>query len=488
MTFVASDLLWQAPVIVLAITGLLLVVAEAFASGRSRAFMMKLAVAGCVLAAVAAIVVWRKLGGQPRTVMGGMLVADQFSCFFIVLFSGVAALTALASSDYLEEHDFHVGEYYGVMMLSVTGMAILAMAHDLVTVFIGIETMSLGAYVLVASRRRSLRSAEAGMKYFLMGAFATGFLLYGIALVYGAIGSTDLGVIGARASAYTSSPLLITGILFMLVAFGFKIAAVPFHMWAPDAYEGAPTPVTGFMASAVKAAAFAALVRVFADTFDGPVLPYGYMGWAGLIAAAGAVTMTVGNVAALRQENVKRMLAYSSISHAGVMMVAVAAMGVGAATQARPALLYYLAAYSVTTVGAFAVASWVGSRGDERTLVEDWSGLAQSRPGAALAMTIFMLSLGGIPPIAGFFGKFYVFRAAMYADDNQLLWLVVVGVLNSAISIFYYLRLVTAMYFRDPLRDHKTLSSPATVFAFVICALLVIQMGLMPSWWLAFTG
>jgi proton-translocating NADH-quinone oxidoreductase chain M/proton-translocating NADH-quinone oxidoreductase chain N len=461
-----------------------LVLAEAFATGKGRAFLMRLSVAGSVLAAVAAIYVWGKLGGQPRSLMGGMLVADNMSCFLLVLFSAITALTALASADYLREHDFEIGEFYAVLMLSATGMGILAMAGDLVSVFIGIETMSIGAYVLIASRRRSRRSAEAAMKYFLMGAFATGFLLYGIALIYGATGTTNLAAIGASASAYASEPLLILGMFFLLVAFGFKVAAVPFHMWTPDAYEGAPTPVTGFMASGVKAAAFAGIVRVFAEALGGDVLPYGYMGWAGFAAAAAALTMTIGNVAALRQENVKRMLAYSSIAHAGTMLVAVAAMGVGAGTEARPALLYYLAAYSLTTLGAFAVASWIGSRGDERTLIDDWSGLAQNHPGAALAMTVFMLSLAGLPPLAGFFGKFYIFKAAMAAQDNQLMWLVVVGVLNSVISVFYYLRLVTAMYFRDPLREHKPLVSPATVFAFVVCALLVLQMGLFPSFWL----
>jgi len=488
MTFTLSDLLWQAPVLALAGTGILLVLAEAFASGERRAFLMKLTVAGSVIAALSAIYVWRKLGGISHPIMGGMLVADNMSCFLLVLFSAVTAFTAMSSADYLHEHGFEIGEYYAVLMLSATGMGILAMAGDLVTVFLGIETMSIGAYVLIASRRRSRRSAEGAIKYFLMGAFATGFLLYGIALIYGAMGTTNLAVITGQVSARANEPLLIIGIFFVLVAFGFKVAAVPFHMWTPDAYEGAPTPITGFMASGVKAAAFGAIIRVLGDAFGGDVLPYGYMGWAGFAAAAAALTMTIGNVAALRQENVKRMLAYSSIAHAGTLLVGVAAMGVGAGAEARPALLYYLAAYSVTTLGAFAVASWIGSRGDERTLVDDWSGLAQKHPGAALAMTVFMLSLGGLPPLAGFFGKFYIFKAAMGAQDNQLMWLVIIGVINSVISIFYYLRLVTAMYFRDPLREHKPLVSPAAVFTFVVCALIVLEMGLFPGFWLGKAG
>ncbi|RMH43450.1 MAG: NADH-quinone oxidoreductase subunit N [Deltaproteobacteria bacterium] len=487
MMFSPSDLLWQLPLLALAGTATLLVVAEAFAAGERRGFLMKLAVAGCAVAAVAAIVLWRKLDGGSRTLMGGMVVADDLSMLFAVLVAGVTAFTAMSSADYLREHGFELGEYYGVLLLSATGMVMLASAGNLVTAFIGIETMSLGAYVLIASRRGVTRSAEAALKYFLMGAFATGFLLYGIALVYGATGTTDLGILASRAVADATDPLLVCGMYLLIVAFGFKVAAVPFHMWAPDAYEGAPTPVTGFMAAGVKAAAFAAVLRVFPAALGGDVLPYGTMGWAGIFAALAAITMTVGNLGALRQDNVKRMLAYSSIAHAGTMLVAVAAAGIGVAA-AQPALLYYLIAYAVTTVGAFAVAAWVGSRGEERELIDDWSGLAKAHPGAALAMTVFMLSLGGIPPLAGFFGKFYVFEAAMRAPDGQLLWLVVIGVLNSVVSIYYYLRLVTAMYFRDPLREPPTLASPAAVFVFVVCALAVVQMGLWPGWWLARAG
>jgi NADH-quinone oxidoreductase subunit N len=478
-----GDIGYQAPLLILAFTGVLLIVVEAFASGR-RVFMMRLTLLGCVAAAVAAVLVWRQLGAEPRPLLGGMLVADRFGCWFAVLFAAVTALTALTSADYLAEHESEIGEYYALLLLSATGMVMLAMAGDLVTVFLGVETMSIGAYVLTASRRRSRRGAEAAMKYFLMGAFATGFLLYGIALVYGAAGTTDLAAIADRRDALASSPLLVTGIILLIVAFGFKIAAVPFHMWAPDAYEGAPTPITGFMAAGVKAGAFAAIIRVFGDTFGGDVLPYGAMGWASILAVLAVATMTVGNVGALRQENVKRMLAYSSIAQAGNLVIGVVAMGIGAGDAARPALLYYLAAYSVTTMGAFAVASWLGRRGEERLLIDDWAGLGTTHPGAALAMTVFLLSLGGIPPTAGFFGKLYVFTAAVQAHDGQLIWLVVAAVLNSLISIYYYLRIVTVMYFREPLRDQTPLASPSATFVFVACALLVMQMGMFPGFWL----
>jgi NADH-quinone oxidoreductase subunit N len=379
-------------------------------------------------------------------------------------------------------------------------MAMLAMAGNLVTVFIGVETMSIAVYVLTAARRRSRRSAEGAMKYFLMGAFATGFLIYGIALVYGATGTTGIytapnplggpelqaGIVDMLDKAATN-PLFIIGMFFLIVAFGFKVAAVPFHMWAPDAYEGAPSPVTGFMAAAVKAAAFAAVLRVFGDMLGGEIVPQGAMGWGGILAAIAALTITVGNIAAIRQENIKRMLAYSSISHAGVLLIGVVALGLGVA-DARPAIVYSLRAYTVTTLGAFAVVSWIGSRDHERVLVDDWAGLGMRHPGAALAMTVFLLSLGGMPPTNGFFAKFVIFKSAMAASSQHLVWLVAVGVLNSVISIFYYLRIVMMMYFRDPLGEFSPRRSGAVTFVLVVCAVLVLQMGVMPGRWLAYAG
>jgi NADH-quinone oxidoreductase subunit N len=259
-------------------------------------------------------------------------------------------------------------------------------------------------------------------------------------------------------------------------------------MWTPDAYEGAATPVTGFMAAVVKAAAFAGALRVFGLGLGGEFMPLGSMGWGGIFAALAAITMTVGNLAALRQENVKRMLAYSSISHAGVLLVGLVAAGMQPGGTAQAAVLYYLAAYAVTTLGAFAAIVWIGSREHERVLVDDWAGLGSRHPSMALAMTLFLLSLGGIPPTSGFFGKFAVFQAAMQVPDNQLLWLVVVGVLNSVLSIFYYLRVVMAMYFREPLGEFRPLRSAAITFSLVVCALLVLQMGIMPGFWLGLAG
>lgn len=483
------DLAFQAPLLIMVFVALLLVLAESFLKSKSKSRLMAIAVAGCVASALAAVVVFRLLGpGGEKPLLHNMLVADRLGCFFILLICGATAVTALVSAPFQKEHGWESGEYYAILLLVASGMIIMAMAADLVTVFIGIETMSLGVYVLTAARRHSLRGTEAAMKYFLMGAVASAFLLYGIALVYGATGETGLAAIKGQLPNVEGANLgiLVTGVFFLLIAMAFKIAAFPFHMWAPDAYEGAPTPITGFMAAAVKASAFAVILRLFGDTFGSESMSFGRMGWASPLVVIAAITMTVGNLAALKQENIKRMLAYSSISHAGVILVGVIAVGLGDPYKATPGVLYYLIAYTVTTLGAFTVVAWIGSKGRERTLIEDWSGLASQFPGAALAMTIFMLSLGGIPPTAGFFGKFYVFKSAMEAHDQQLLWLVVIGVVNSAISIYYYLRVVMAMYFRNASEEFKPLSSGVITFILVVCGLLVIQMGLMPNFWLSF--
>jgi len=254
-------------------------------------------------------------------------------------------------------------------------------------------------------------------------------------------------------------------------------------MWAPDAYEGAPTPVTAFMAAAVKSAAIAAMIRVFGVALGGGVLPFGTLGWASPLVVIAAITITIGNITAVRQDNIKRMLAYSSISHAGVLLVGVCSVGLGSIT-ANAGVVYYLIAYSLTTMGVFAIVSFVGSKGRERLLIDDWAGFGGQHPAVALAMTVCLLSLGGMPPTGGFFGKFYVFKAAMEVENSQLWWLVLVGVVNSAISIYYYLRIVTAMYFRESNQPFTTTRSPALFFVIAVCPLLILEMGIMPGWWL----
>jgi NADH-quinone oxidoreductase subunit N len=484
-----QDFLYLGPLAILTLVGLLLILAEAFASPKSRQFLDEITVAGCAMSILAAIWTWRTLEpGQSVSAFSGMLVADRMGMFLIALFSGTTACIAVLAAAHQREHEWLVGELYGLMMLATAGMAMIAMAGDLVTIFIGIETMSLAVYVMTAAKRRSRAGSEGAMKYFLMGAFASGFLIYGMALLYGATGTTNLDMIRGALAAQDSSPLAVVAIFLLIVAFGFKIAAIPFHMWAPDAYEGAPTPVTGFMAAAVKSAAFAGMIRVFYGALGGDVVPFGNIGWATIFAIIAAITMTVGNIAALRQDNIKRMLAYSSIAHAGVLLVGLVTAGINPGGEGLSSILYYLLAYSVATVGAFGLVVWIGSRERERVLISDWYGLAASKPAAALAMTLFMLSFAGIPPTAGFFGKFIIFKSALMAQDQALLWLVVVGVLNSMISIYYYLRVVMAMYFRDATGEFKPVSSVALTITLIVCALLVLQMGLMPSQWLSYLG
>ncbi|MBL9020311.1 MAG: NADH-quinone oxidoreductase subunit N [Myxococcales bacterium] len=486
-SFNPADLGYLIPYLIMAVAGMLLVLAEAFYRGQDRSSLVGLTVAGSLAAAVASVVLYRQIGDARVPLLGVMLIAARTSYVLSALFSVVTALAALMSPAHQKEHDWQIGEYYGVMLLSASGMIMLAHAANLVTIFLGIETMSIGVYVMCAMRRRSRRGNEAAMKYFLIGAFATGFLMYGMALLYGAAGTSSL-VEMQKALATTNNPgLVIAGAFLLVVAFGFKVAAVPFHMWAPDAYEGAPTPVTAFMAAAVKAAAVAAMIRMFGLALGGDVLPFGSLGWASPMVVIAAVTITIGNISAVRQDNIKRMLAYSSISHAGVLLVGVCALGLGAAS-ANGAIVYYLIAYSMTTMGAFAIVAYVGSKGRERLLVDDWAGLGAQHPGAALAMTVLLLSFGGVPPTGGFFAKFYVFKSAMEVYDGQLIWLVLVGVVNSAISIYYYLRIVTAMYFREANQPFAPTRSGGLLFVIAICPIIVLEMGIMPGFWVKLVG
>ncbi|HRC57567.1 MAG TPA: NADH-quinone oxidoreductase subunit N, partial [Kofleriaceae bacterium] len=474
--------------LILAIAGMLVVMAEAFFKGSDRSALSGLTVVGALASTVSSIILVRQLGADERHVLlGGMLVADRMSYVLAAVFAATTAATALISPAHQREHGWQNGEYYGVMLLSASGMVMLAHASDLCTVFLGVETMSIGVYVMTGLRRRSKRGNEAALKYFLMGAFATGFLLYGMALLFGAAGTSNL-LRMQSALASTSNPgLVVAGGFLLVIAFGFKVAAVPFHMWAPDAYEGAPSPVTAFMAAAVKAGAVAAMLRLFGTALGGDVLPFGTLGWASPLVVIAALTITFGNIAAVRQENLKRMLAYSSISHGGVLLVGLAALGLGSAT-ADSAIVFYLIAYCVTTIGAFSVIIYVGSAKRERLLVEDWAGLAGRHPAAALAMTVCLLSLGGMPPTGGFFAKFYLFKAATEVYDGQLLWLVVIGVVNSAVSIYYYLRIVTAMYFREANEPFSPTRSTALVLVMGLCAALVLELGLMPGFWLRLVG
>ncbi|MSP61482.1 MAG: NADH-quinone oxidoreductase subunit N [Myxococcales bacterium] len=478
MSFDLAELTLSLPLLVVAVGGVLVLLLEAF-SGRtaSRAWLAVLTLAILGLATALEIPAW-EAAATPRAIYGGMIAVDRFSIFLSVTIFVGAGLSTLLAGGFLREHRFEFGEFYALILLGTAGMMILVQANDLVTIFLGIEIMSLAVYVLTGSWRRSAKSSEAAMKYFLVGSFASAILLYGIALVYGTSGTTNLLEIG-KSAVVTTDPVFLIGTFLILGGLAFKVAAVPFHMWAPDAYEGAPTPVTAFMAAAVKAAGFGVLVRILVTAFGRPSLTFGAGGWASIAAALAILTMTLGNVAALRQDNIKRMLAYSSVAHAGYLLVGIVAMGrVG--DEARGPILYYLLAYSLTTVGSFGVIAWFGSHGDERQHIDDWAGLGARHPAAALAMTVLLLSLGGIPLTAGFFGKLYLFKVALMKPG--LVPLVIIAVANSLISIFYYLRVVTAMYFREVGRATSPLRSRGVTAALILATVGTLALGLLPGW------
>ena len=478
MTFDLSQMAALVPFLILVGMGSLVLLAETFVATSARHGLLWLSAAGCVAAGVAVVGQWDG-AASATTVLQNMWAIDRLSLFVDVAFIATALVTVLLSGAYMREHGFESGEFYALILFATAGMLMVGHASHLLSLLIGIETMSIAAYVLTGSWRKSPRSSEGALKYYLMGAFATGFLVYGMALVYGFTGGElDYAGIAGKARGASANPLFIIGFYFILAALVFKVAAVPFHFWAPDAYEGAPTPATGFMAAGVKAAAFVAIVRFLGSVFGGTGLSPSQTGWVPVVSILAVVTMTYGNLAALRQDNIKRMLAYSSVAHAGYLLVGVAAVGFGV-SEAQPSILFYLLSYTFTTLGTFGVVAWVGRRGDERLFVDDWAGLGTARPALALGMTLFLLSLGGVPPTGGFFGKFYLFRAAM--TEPGLYPLVVAGVLNSVVSMYYYLRVVVAMYFRDPIRPHEPYGSASMRLGLVLTAIAVVVLGVLPG-------
>jgi NADH-quinone oxidoreductase subunit N len=409
------------------------------------------------------------------------LIVDSFTLFFDMLLCLGGALAALLAGGYLPEHRIERGEFYALILFSTFGAMTLAAAGDVLTLFLGLETMSIGAYAMTAFRRASTRSAEGALKYFLLGSFAAALLIYGFALLYGATGHTDLAGIGAALkTAAGHDPLVIVGGALVLVGLVFKVSAVPFHAWTPDAYEGAPTPATTFMAVAVKAGAFATLLRVLVLTLGDEAWSSWASGWPPVVATLSVVTMTFANLVAGRQESVKRMLAYSSIAHAGYMLVGVTAMMHGPAAGAA-SVLFYLAAYTVSTAGAFGALILCGSHGREAVSYEDLSGLGRRHPAAAVAFSLFLLSLAGVPPTAGFFGKWFLFKAAL---DGGLSWLAIIGFVNSVVGAYYYLRVLVYMYMREPAAGAPVavpLRSAYVTAALIVSAALVLALGLMPS-------
>ena len=475
-TFNPADLVRFLPEIILVVVGTAIMVLDPLLDRRESKAYGTLSLAALAAAMAAAIAAYSQSGPA----FGGMIVVDGFATFFRVVVLAVGILTILPSFGFLARQRAETSEFHALLLFSIAGQSIMAAANDLIVIFIGLEISSIASYVLAGYLRDDKRANEAALKYFLLGSFATGFFLYGVALIYGETGSINLSVVRSVMLGPNPPFPVMVGVAaaLMFVGLAFKVSAWPFQIWAPDVYQGAPTPVTAFLSAGPKAAAFAIFLRIFMTAFA----PIGDIWWP-LVWISALVSMTIGNFAALLQSNVKRMLAYSSIAHAGYVMVALTARSeIGTA-----AAMFYLAAYACMNVGAFAVVSYLSGKGEQYQSVEDFAGLAQKQPFTAAMLSIFLLSLIGVPLTGGFFGKFYIFKAAL---ESHLVWLTVLGLLNSAVAAYYYLRLLVMMYFREP-GDAASAAEPLTPTlsaAFLLPALGTLFLGIFPTWVLDFAG
>ncbi len=455
------------PVLVIALGGLVVLLAESFRQKHERMPIAGLPIIVLVGAAVASVFLWDR-----NATSFGVVTADNYALFVNLVIVAVGLLTVFFSSQTLERDGLPAGEFYALMLFCIVGMMLMVQATDLLLLFLALETMSIAVYVLTGIRRDQAASTEAAFKYFLLGAFASSFFLYGIAFIYGVSGSTSLDRVGSviAAQSMSGNPMILLAVGLLIVGFGFKVAAVPFHMWSPDAYEGAPAVVTGFMSTGVKAAAVAAFARVFLSSLE-PMIN----DWAPVLWMVAAVTMIVGTVLGVAQTSVKRMLAYSSIAHGGYLLAGlVAGNDVG-----KAAILYYLAAYALTNLGAFGVVALLGSRERANDDLRDYAGLWYTHPGLATLMTIFLLSLAGFPPTAGFIAKWYIFSAAI---GSGYYWLAIIGVLSSVVSVFFYLRIVVMMYMSE--RDARPVPAPVTAIAMTGLALSlvgILYLGILPT-------
>ena len=460
----AADYIRILPEIVLALFGMLIMVLDPLMDERSS---QKTLGGIALLGSLAALAATLYQAHSPGLAFSDMVQVDSFSIFFHFLIITVTAVVILTSYGYMEVQQIRAGEYYGLILFGALGMCLMSSAVELVLIFIALEISSISTYILAGFRRRAAISSEASVKYFLLGSFATAFFLYGVALMFGATGSTSINVIGQTLRSGVVPMLAYAGIALMFVGLGFKVAAAPFHVWTPDVYEGAPAPVVGFMSTAPKAAVFAVLLRIMFEA-NAP-------GRLWLIWVAAALSMTIGNLGALVQNNVKRLLAYSSIAHAGYLLVAFAALP----ENGIPAAMFYTASYAAMNVGAFAVISHFAGTGERRVNMEDYSGLGRRSPFLAASLTIFLLSLIGIPITGGFFAKFYVFSAALQAN---LIWLTIIGVLNSAVGAYYYLRIIIVMYMREPREETPVAPVPLGLgTALVVSLAATIYLGVLPG-------
>jgi len=445
---------------------------------KQKSWLALVSLAGLVIAGGFTVAMW---GGNYPGLFSNMLAVDNFALFFKLIFVGVAFLVILASTDYVDKLARFQGEYYALVLLSALGMMLMAATANLIAIYLALELTSISLYALVGFLKDS-KSTEASLKYLLLGAVASAVLLYGMAMVFGFTGTTQLGEIaqviqGMSAGALMNSPGLLLGVVLIIAGFGFKIAAVPFQMWVPDVYEGAPTPITAYLSVASKAAGFAVILRVFFSAFGTPA--WLSLNWGLIFAVLAVISMIVGNVVAIPQSNIKRMLGYSSIAQAGYLMVGLATLGFSPAADilGQSGVLFFLASYALTNLGAF-IAIIAISRKIDSDQIDDYTGMGRRAPLLALALTFCLISLIGMPPAAGFMAKFYIFSAAV---QNQLLWLVIIAVLNSVISAYYYLRVVKVMWFGEPASEEKVPSSGSLRLALVICCAGVLILGVVPG-------
>ncbi|MRR13925.1 NADH-quinone oxidoreductase subunit N [archaeon] len=453
----------------LSIFAMVLLLVNVFVSSEHKAYLGYLSLVGIIIAGFTLIGGW----GMPLAAFNDSVVQDNFSIFFKGIFLLTVGMTILISDQYFKREECNLGELYPLLLFATVGMMLMASGTDLMTIFLGLEVLSVSLYVLAGLNRANLKSNEAGLKYFLLGAFSTGFLLYGMALTYGATGTTRIAKIAeyvTQNNVVAQNPMFVIGMLLMVVGFSFKIAAAPFHMWTPDVYEGAPTPMTAFMSAGPKAAGFAAFMRVAIIAF-----PSLKAEWSDLLWILAVLTMTVGNLIALNQDNIKRMLAYSSIAHAGYALVGFTAGN----AEGTAGILFYMLSYAFMNIGAFAIIILVGKKGEANNNVMDYAGFGTKHPVLALAMAIFLFSLAGMPPTAGFIGKFYLFSGAIKAG---YVWLAIIGVLNSAASVYYYLRVMVYMYMKDPVEEFDWMKlTPAVAICIVIAVVGVLLPGVVPA-------
>jgi NADH-quinone oxidoreductase subunit N len=462
-----KDIIPVVPVLIVVLSACAVLLAEAFRRSGERMPLGWLGAIGCVGGILTSVSLWNR-----NAVGFGVIIVDNYTIFFNVMLCAIGLLTILISSGTAERDHLPTGEYHALLLFSLSGMMLMGATRDLLVIFVALEIMSLAVYVLTGLKRSSEGSAEAAFKYFVLGAFSSAFFLYGIAFAFVVAGTTNIDQLGLRVASAALDPgiLFTLTMVFLLVGFAFKVSAVPFHMWTPDAYQGAPTLVTGFMSTGVKAAAFAAFVRVFLSALEPR-----RMDWVPVLSCVAGLTMILGTVVGVAQTSVKRLLAYSSIAHAGYLLVGL----VAANAAGKAAILFYLVAYAVTNLGAFGVLAALTTNDRPHDDIREFAGLAHERPGLAALLTVFLLSLGGFPPTGGFVAKWYIFNAAI---QENMVALAVLGVLTSVVSVFFYLRIVVQMYMSDEHAAPHRPNVPAMAAAGIGLALVaVFYLGVLPG-------